>query len=138
MAKKPCMKAGCPNLVDRGKQGYCDDHQERRCSVRTEAARRGSPHRALYNTRWANYSKARLRQHPLCEGLRLRRGGEVKINTHPGRVVAAVLTDHIEPHKGNEELFWDTENHQSGCKDCHDVKTATEDGGFGRSASVRG
>jgi len=40
--------------------------------------------------------------------------------------------DHIAPHKGDYELFWDPTNHQGLCKHHHDVKTATEDGGFGR------
>jgi len=54
------------------------------------------------------------------------------INAHPGIFKAATLTDHIVPHKGDMKLFWDTDNHQSGCDDCHNVKTAREDGGFGR------
>ena len=139
MPKKPCMRPGCPNLVDRGKEGYCDDHRSSRCSVRNEEKRKESDDRALYNWQWAKYSKARLRRDPLCIGLRLVPGGPIVINTHEeGVVVAATLTDHIVPHKGDRKLFWDTKNHQSGCKTCHDVKTATEDGGFGRAASVRG
>jgi 5-methylcytosine-specific restriction protein A len=60
-------------------------------------------------------------------------GGAIVINTHPGRKVAAVATDHILPHEGQADpLFWDPENHQSACKSCHSVKTAKEDGGFGR------
>lgn len=137
MAKKPCMRPGCPNLVERGQEGYCEQHRKQRCSVRTEAARGGSTER-LYDSRWAAYSKSRLRREPLCIGLRLQRGGPIVINTHPDLVVGATLTDHIEPHKGDRQLFWDPNNHQSGCKACHDLKTATEDGGFGRSASVRG
>jgi 5-methylcytosine-specific restriction protein A len=48
-------------------------------------------------------------------------------------VVAAVVVDHIIPHKGDKALFWDSGNWQALCKRCHDVKTATEDGGFGRN-----
>lgn len=44
---------------------------------------------------------------------------------------AASVVDHIIPHKGNDDLFWDMSNHQALCKKCHDIKTATEDGGFG-------
>ena len=39
--------------------------------------------------------------------------------------------DHIEPHKGDDTLFWDQDNWQPLCKPCHSRKTATEDGGFG-------
>jgi len=58
--------------------------------------------------------------HPLCE--------ECKRN---GRLTPAVVVDHIIPHKGNRELFWNEKNWQALCKSCHDRKTAKEDGGFG-------
>lgn len=44
----------------------------------------------------------------------------------------ASVVDHIVPHKGDSELFWEETNHQALCKRCHDRKTAIEDGGFGR------
>ena len=50
--------------------------------------------------------------------------------------VLATVTDHVTPHKGDETLFWDEDNHQSLCETCHDVKTVTEDGGFGRNYSA--
>ncbi len=46
--------------------------------------------------------------------------------------MAATVVDHIVPHKGDQQLFWDTRNWQSMSKPCHDKKTAKEDGGFGR------
>nr|WP_255342434.1 HNH endonuclease [Herminiimonas sp. CN] len=52
--------------------------------------------------------------------------------TQEGRVVAASVVDHAIPHKGDMVAFWVTSNWQSLCKHHHDVKTATEDGGFGR------
>jgi 5-methylcytosine-specific restriction protein A len=55
---------------------------------------------------------------------------------HRQRIMAAACTDHIIPHKGDQALFWDTNNHQSLCKDCHDYKTATEDGAFGRASNT--
>lgn len=47
----------------------------------------------------------------------------------------ATVVDHIVPHCGNQQLFWDTDNWQPLCKKHHDRKTATEDGGFGRMKS---
>ncbi|WP_368028316.1 HNH endonuclease signature motif containing protein [Paenibacillus sp. DCT19] len=41
------------------------------------------------------------------------------------------MVDHIVPHKGDEGLFWDSTNWQALCKRCHDIKTVTQDGGFG-------
>jgi 5-methylcytosine-specific restriction protein A len=42
----------------------------------------------------------------------------------------ATVVDHIKPHKGNRTLFWDPKNHQPMCEHHHNVKTATEDGGY--------
>jgi 5-methylcytosine-specific restriction protein A len=42
--------------------------------------------------------------------------------------------DHIIPHKGNMNLFWDKRNWQSMCGRCHSKKTAKEDGGFGNKS----
>jgi len=47
-------------------------------------------------------------------------------------VTNATVVDHIIPHKGDYKLMYDQNNLQSLCKYHHDVKTATEDGGFGR------
>lgn len=39
----------------------------------------------------------------------------------------ATVVDHIVPHRGDDRLFWDEENWQALCKNCHDSKTMTED-----------
>jgi len=125
MAKRPCVRPGCPNLVERG--GCCaacaPTHSAR---ARTEAAR-PSAHKRGYTREWSTYSKARLRRHPLCVDPAKR---------HPLRATAATLTDHIIPHKGDQTLFWDPNNHQSLCDECHNHKTATEDGAFGRTSNA--
>ena len=74
-----------------------------------------------YTKAWSRYSAQRIKSHPLC----VRCGGH---DDRPGGMV----TDHIVPHCGDHELFWDEANHQTLCKRCHDSKTASEDGGFGR------
>ena len=43
-----------------------------------------------------------------------------------GRQTPANEVDHIIPHCGNIELFWDKENYQSLCKRCHSSKTFYE------------
>ncbi|WP_328203649.1 hypothetical protein [Brevibacillus nitrificans] len=48
-----------------------------------------------------------------------------------GNVGAATVVDHIIPHKGDKELFWDQKNWQGLCDSHHSRKTAKEDGGFG-------
>lgn len=118
-------------MVNLVAHGLCDGCKKRSA---TQAPARESSTQRGYGYRWQQYTAARLRREPLCEGLRLRPDGPVMVNTHPGRVVAATLTDHIVPHRGDMKLFWDVGNHQSGCEECHDVKTAKFDGGFGRKA----
>lgn len=42
-----------------------------------------------------------------------------------------LVADHVEPHRGNEGLFWDPANLQCLCKSCHDGwKQAHEKGGY--------
>lgn len=39
---------------------------------------------------------------------------------------ATAHVDHIIPHKGNEELFWDETNLETLCATCHNRKSAKE------------
>jgi len=116
-AKRPCSKPGCGRLAD-GR--YCDRHpnDDRKQADR----RRGSSTKRGYGYRWQKYREQYLKEHPLC----------VMDCEAEGRVTASTTVDHIIPHKGDQELFWDPDNHHAGCKTCHDRKTATQDGGFGR------
>ena len=83
-------------------------------SVRKNAASRG------YGHKWRKERLAYLYRNPLCKQCEA-----------DGRVVPATVVDHITPHRGNMTLFWDMDNWQPLCKECHDRKTAKEDGGFG-------
>jgi len=40
------------------------------------------------------------------------------------RVVAATVVDHIRPHRGDRDLFFNAENLQSLCATCHDTTKA--------------
>lgn len=87
-----------------------------------------------YTYRWQQARAGWLRSHPLCVHCE-----------RDGRTVAADEVDHIVPHKGNMELFWDAYGERypgagwmSLCKHHHSLKTATEDGGFGRVVSNDG
>jgi 5-methylcytosine-specific restriction protein A len=44
-----------------------------------------------------------------------------------GDVTGASVVDHIKPHKGDYELFWDADNHQALCKPCHDRHKQRQD-----------
>lgn len=52
-----------------------------------------------------------------------------------GILRAATVVDHIKPHKGDMEVFWDLSNWQGLCEPCHNKKTAREDGAFGHSSA---
>lgn len=49
-------------------------------------------------------------------------------------LVEAAVVDHITPHRGNAELFWDRNNWQSLCKQCHDAHKQSQE----RTGHVRG
>lgn len=66
----------------------------------------------LYDSRWAKTSKRYRQEHPLC----VECGKE-------GRTEPATCVDHIIPHRGNADLFWEETNWQSLCDDHHRAKT---------------
>ena len=79
-----------------------------------------------YGARWQKVRLSFLRNNPLCAEC-------YKIDA----LTAATVVDHIEPHKGDQSLFWDQDNWQSLCKQCHDRKTAREDGAFGNKGETK-
>jgi len=113
-ALHPCTAdPRCPELT-RG--GPCARHLSAR--RRASHVRNGNARDHGYSARWDRYSRAFLALHPLC----------VRCLAQ-GRTTASQVTDHITPHRGDRELFWNRGNLQALCKSCHDTKTATEDGG---------
>lgn len=118
--KKPCRHPGCPELTE---DRYCPAHRK---ELSREYNKSNRPYQKFYNTtRWQRLRKRFLLEHPLCvECERL------------GRITPATVVDHIKPHEGNPEMFWDEDNVQSLCKPCHDSKTAREDGRWGKKSVV--
>lgn len=107
--KVPCRHPGCPELVEPGSL-YCAKHLPLHPEVTRLASKRG------YTRQWQKISKQYLQAHPLCaECMR------------QGRYTKATVVDHITPHRGDPELFWDEANWQPMCKQCHDRKTLTQD-----------
>jgi 5-methylcytosine-specific restriction enzyme A len=84
---------------------------------------RGSSHERGYGSRWRKYRESFLQEHPLC-----------KTCGDSGILEASTVVDHIIPHQGDPDLFWNPDNHQALCTSCHSRKTAKEDGGFGNVA----
>lgn len=89
--------------------------REQRAEGRREYdKRRGNAGDRGYTWAWQKAAKAFLSENPLCaECLR------------QDRVKPADCVDHIIPHRGDMQLFWDQGNWQSLCSTpCHAVKTA--------------
>lgn len=66
---------------------------------------------AMYNTNWVKYRIRFLHHNPQCYCC-------------PNK---SNIIDHIVPHKGNPELFWDITNFIPVCTTCHNTITALFD-----------
>lgn len=86
--------------------------------------RRGSSTERGYGSRWQKARVSFLKSHPLCVHCQERE-----------LLIPASRVDHITPHNGDQELFWDHDNWQALCESCHNRKTAREDGGFGNKGN---
>ena len=92
-SKKPCSYPGCPELVDAGNT-YCRKHLKK--YFEGDRQKRGTASSRGYSSRWRRVSRLYLKKNPLCaECLK------------EGRVVPAEVVDHIVPHRGDYNLFWD-------------------------------
>ena len=119
--KKPCRAPGCHVL---GVEAYCPEHAAKRKSKAKEKIKaydkeRGSAQDRGYDAKWNRFAAAYRKSNPLCV-----------MCEKVGVYTLAQCVDHIIPHKGNMELFWDTDNVQGLCTKCHTTKTASEDGGW--------
>lgn len=74
----------------------------------------------MYKTaKWRRLRQQQLHSEPLC-----------RMCEHLGMVTEATVADHVIPHRGNPELFFDAANLQSLCKPHHDSdKQSIERGG---------
>lgn len=106
---KPCKQNGCPNLVPYGHK-YCDNHKANYQLDTKSTKAKG------YNAQWNKERLRYLKVHPLCVQCKVK-----------GRLTKATVVDHITPHRGDQDLFWNRTNWQALCKSCHDRKTKTTD-----------
>ncbi len=82
---------------------------------------------ALYGRRWKKRARQWRAEHPLCSNCLAQ-----------GRVVAAEVTDHIVPHRGDINLFWQGEL-TSLCASCHSAtKQQIETNGYHRAIGADG
>lgn len=73
---------------------------------------RGNSTKRGYTYQWQQARRVFLDKHPCCA--ECQRQGFVEVST---------VVDHIEPHRGDQKLFWDESNWQALCKPHHDEKT---------------
>lgn len=104
---KPCKHPGCPNLTE---DTYCSEHRKSHVEDRPNAVKRG------YNSKWRSARNKFLESNPFCVRCK-----------EQGKLVEATVVDHVKPHRGDRNMFWDESNWQPLCKSCHDKKTMTED-----------
>lgn len=105
----PCKHQYCKVLVPYGRK-YCDEHMKVHVNDAKSTTEKG------YTSKWNKARVRFLRKHPLCEYCLKEK-----------RYTKAIVVDHIIPHRGNQQLFWDENNWQALCKSCHDRKTMTID-----------
>ena len=108
---RQCAEIGCRRLV---RAARCPEHRREPSRQfdrnRPSAAKRG------YGRRWQAFREQILARNPLCAECLPR-----------GQTRAASVVDHIQPHRGDDELFWAADNHQALCERCHNRKTARGD-----------
>lgn len=74
----------------------------------------------MYDTAWEKYRLRFLAENPRCYSCG----------------VIAVVVDHLKPHKGDENLFKQLDNHIPLCKRCHDTVTTLFDRRYRIGATI--
>ncbi|RCW85434.1 HNH endonuclease [Phyllobacterium bourgognense] len=100
MARPPRL-CSCGKIVAHGVRCTCQAKQDRERKARFDQKRPSARARG-YNNEWQKARAEYLRHHPIC------RCG-----------ATAQCVDHIQPHKGNQRLFWNRANWQPLCLPCH-------------------
>lgn len=80
---------------------------------------KGSSSERGYGYAWQQARLRFLAANPLCV---------MCLAMQPPRVTAANVVDHIVPHQGNQELFWDEANWQALCSPHHNGEKAEIEG----------
>lgn len=111
-----CKFAGCGIETE---SWYCEKHYKKMKPILDRKNK--SKYGYMYGAQWRKARTLFLREKQYC----------VECALYGIKTIATVV-DHIVPHKGDYNLFWDSNNWQALCKECHDRKTAKHDGGFGK------
>ena len=123
-AKHPCSYPGCPEITA---ERFCQKHEDlakERLREYDKERDQTEERQWIHSPRWRKASRMFLDEHPLC----------AQCERH-GKTTGAFLVDHIVPHEGNYDLFWDESNWQSLCNPCHEEKHKGDRWGGGSKSS---
>jgi 5-methylcytosine-specific restriction enzyme A len=96
--------------------------------VKTERIRgRANARQRGYTRAWEKARAVYLRAHPLC----------ADCQKH-GQLTPAHVVDHKVPHRGDQDLFWNEDNWQSLCSNCHSSHKQAAECGHVRGVGVDG
>ena len=121
-----CSQPGCN--ASAGVNGVCKMHKPKPKHQKANQIKQAKPsklkridHRLSasqrgYDVRWRSARELFLDNEPLCRNCTLK-----------DIITGADVVDHIIPHRGDHELFWDQTNWQPLCYSCHSIKTTTID-----------
>lgn len=118
MKTKVCGKPGCGRTCEEGKS-FCRFHKdlEGKRKVFTRRGKSSEWHHLYATSRWKKMSRDFLKKYTVCFVC--------------GR--KSEIADHIVPHRGNLELFFNEENLQPMCWKCHSRKTFKENNNFNKA-----
>ena len=118
MITKKCVYPCCQEMAV-PHHNYCEKHlqesQERRAQYQAYHSARRYNEKLYNSSTWRRLRKQVLEASPYC-----RRCGT------PGEEGNPLTVDHIIPPKGDEELFYNIDNCQVLCRNCHNIKTNYE------------
>ena len=127
MPYRPKHKCNYSRCQNRTYERYCEEHKN--VDKKLYDKHRPEHHGMYNNTRYKRERIAFLHEHPICE---------CEDCTSQGRLLPATRVDHKVPHKDDYNLFYDWDNWQAMTEECHNKKTAREDGAFGNKRKVGG
>lgn len=105
--KRPCLKAGCPRLVD---SGWCQDHAAVEKSQRNRW--RGSAHSRGYGRAHQKVrAETMKRDCYLCQRC-----------LEQGRTTPATDSHHVKKLATHPDLHLEPSNRRSLCRECHEIE----------------
>lgn len=112
---RPCSTCRRAPAVVRGRCRGC---------YRSVDRDRGTFRERGYTSTWDRRAADFKRRYPYCG---MRPGNRKPVMSHcveQGRQTPAYQVDHVVPHRGNQQLFWDEQgNWQSLCRSCGSAKS---------------